>query len=220
MNNGLSVHLVWGWGLRDRSLLGPEFFYVIFNIVDFIYHIHYDIFWVWGLDHLRPWWDLQHCQWMPLLSCPWKRKLEGIKLKNRCHFCVRKFWYPYSKQNHLSPSLTTFLYPTISLANFHSCKSTSITNINHYHPLTSLCVVSLLSHNNTTNTNANIMDRHQFDLWHIHQSVWWDASRVGSQAASVDVGQRVLAWWEEDGHHGHQAQSWDKSEAVTITVMY
>ena len=157
MNNGLSVHLVWGWGLRDRSLLGPEFFYVIFNIVDFIYHIHYDIFWVWGLDHLRPWWDLQHCQWMPLLSCPWKRKLEGIKLKNRCHFCVRKFWYPYSKQNHLSPSLTTFLYPTISLANFHSCKSTSITNINHYHPLTSLCVVSLLSHNNTTNTNANIM---------------------------------------------------------------
>ena len=48
------------------------------------------IYWVWGLDHLRPWWDLQHCQWMPLLSCPWRKKLlwEGVKLKNRCYICV------------------------------------------------------------------------------------------------------------------------------------
>ena len=112
------------------------------------------IYWVWGLDHLWPWWDLQHCQWMPLLSCSWKKKLlwEGVKLNNRCYICV---WGSFDIifKDHLLPSSTTLL----SLANSHSCKSNTITNINHYHPLTSLCVVSPLSHNNTTNTNANIM---------------------------------------------------------------
>ena len=194
MNYGLSIHLVWGWGLRDRSLWYIEFEGSITS----------------GPGETSSTANGCHCSLVP-----GRKKLlwEGVKLKNRCYICVWGSFDILLKARSLITILNNFVisckFPFMQEQHYHLHQPLSSSNI-------TLCDESPFTQQHHKHQRQH-HDCHHFDLWHIHQSVWSVASRVGSQAASLDVGQRVVAWQEEDGQHG---QSCDKSEAVTITVMY